>query len=151
MCDPSGRLPIITGASYLFPLDVMTVYIGPSPNHQNGKHSSVKTRAVAGVFCAAQGISLNEADIDDNKNELTAWLEFVKSSRNNLMRGEFTRLIHTAEQTAWQRSSKDRQTVYLAYFPTHKFATFSPNSPNLANGLIDQDKVSGYSKGVAQS
>ena len=121
MCDPSGRLPIITNASYLFPLDVMTAYMGPTPNHQNGKMSSINARAIAGVFCVAQGISLNTADIEKDKDEISAWLEFVKSSRTNLMGGEFNRLIHTAEQTAWQYISQDRTHVYLAYFPTNSF------------------------------
>ena len=51
------------------------------------------------------------------------------------MGGEFTRLIHKAEQTAWQRSSKDRQTVYLAYFPTHK------------DSLVQSTQMSGLDSG----
>jgi len=37
MCDPIGRLDIINDCSYLFPLDVAAAYIGPLPNHQNGR------------------------------------------------------------------------------------------------------------------
>jgi len=70
MCDPIGRLSIVSGASYLYPLDVMAAYIGPSPNHQNGRVSSIRTRFMAGVFCAARGVSLSEADINAHRSEI---------------------------------------------------------------------------------
>ena len=69
MCDPIGRMEIISSASYLFPLDVMAAYIGPSPNHQNGRVSSLKTRFMAGAFCAARGLSLNEQELSDNHKQ----------------------------------------------------------------------------------
>ncbi len=125
MCDPIGRLDIINGCSYLFPLDVTAAYIGPSPNHQNGRISSIETRFNAGAFCAARGISLSEADIDLYKQELRALMKFAKDSAPDMVGGRFDRLIKTDNEVCWQYTSRDENTVYLAYF--HILA--APNLP----------------------
>jgi len=125
MCDPFGRLDIINGASYLYPLDTMAAYIGPSPNHQNGRVSSVQTRFLAGVFCAARGISLSEAEIEADKSELQHFMALAKSTRFDMVGGRFDRLIKNDNETCWQYTDADGRTVYLAYF--HKLA--APNLP----------------------
>lgn len=125
MCDPIGRLEIINGCSYLFPLDVTAAYIGPSPNHQNGRKSSIDTRFNAGAFCAARGISLNETDIEENKNELRSFMQFAKNSAADMVGGRFDRLIKTDTEVCWQYTTRDETKVYLAYF--HILA--SPNLP----------------------
>lgn len=125
MCDPIGRLDIINGCSYLFPLDVTAAYIGPSPNHQNGRESSISTRFNAGVFCAARGISLNEKDIESNKAELQSFMEFAKNSAQDMVGGRFDRLIKTKNEVSWQYTTRDKKTVYLVYF--HILA--APNLP----------------------
>lgn len=116
MCDPVGRLEIITGASYLFPLDVTAAYIGPSPNHQNGRISSVKTRFLAGIFCAAKGISLNEADIATHKDELQAFMSQAKDMAPDMLGGRFERLVKTDNEICWQFTSRDGGKVWLACF-----------------------------------
>lgn len=116
MCDPIGRLAIIGGASYLFPLDVMAAYIGPSPNHQNGRVSSVRTRFLAGVFCAARGVSLGEADIAAHQDEIMQWMAFARETKADMVGGRFDRVKNTGNDVAWQYTSRDGQTVYLAYF-----------------------------------
>jgi alpha-galactosidase len=125
MCDPIGRLDIVNGCSYLFPLDVTAAYIGPSPNHQNGRISSIQTRFNAGVFCAARGISLNEEDIETHKEELQALMTFAKQSAADMVGGRFDRLMKSDNQICWQYISRDKRTIYLAYF--HILA-----APNLA-------------------
>lgn len=116
MCDPIGRLAIIGGASHLFPLDVMAAYIGPSPNHQNGRVSSLRTRFLAGAFCAARGVSLNEADIAAHKDEIIDWMRFAQQTKVDMVGGRFDRVKKTSNEVAWQYSSRDGQTVYLTYF-----------------------------------
>jgi len=125
MCDPIGRLDIINGCSYLFPLDVTAAYIGPSPNHQNGRVSSIDTRFNAGAFCAARGISLNENDIEAHKDQLQSLMKFTKDSAGDFVGGRFDRLIKTDNEVCWQYTSRDERTVYLAYF--HILA--APNLP----------------------
>ena len=125
MSDPVGRLDIIHGCSYLFPLDVTAAYIGPSPNHQNGRISSIETRLNAGVFCAARGVSLSDADIDTHKDELRSLMMFAKRTASDMIGGRFDRLIKTDNQICWQYTTRDERTVYLAYF--HILA--APNLP----------------------
>jgi alpha-galactosidase len=116
MCDPVGRLAIIGGASHLFPLDVMAAYIGPSPNHQNGRTSSLPIRFLAGAFCAARGVSLNEADITAHQSELADWMAFAQQTKSDMVGGRFDRVKKTDNEVAWQYTTRDAQTVYLAYF-----------------------------------
>ena len=125
MCDPVGRLKIINGASYLYPLDTMAAYIGPSPNHQNGRVSSIQTRFMAGVFCAARGVSLSEAEIEAHKDEIIHFMKLAKATNTDMVGGRFDRLVKNENEVCWQYISQDENTVYLAYF--HILA--APNLP----------------------
>lgn len=116
MCDPIGRLSIVGGASYIYPMDVMAAYIGPSPNHQNGRVSSVQTRFLAGVFTAARGVSLSEAEIEAHKDEVTHFMKLAKETAGDMVGGRFDRLKLNDNEVAWQYTSQDENTVYLAYF-----------------------------------
>lgn len=140
MCCPIGRLDIINGCSYLFPLDVMAAYIGPSPNHLNGRVSSLDTRFNAGAFCAARGISLNETDIDAHKTELQNLMAFAKKSAHDMVGGRFDRLVKTKNEVCWQYTSRDKRTVYLAYF--HILA--APNLPFRRARMIGLEPQSDY-------
>ena len=140
MCDPVGRLAIISGASYLFPLDVMAAYIGPSPNHQNGRVSSIRTRFMAGAFCSARGVSLSEADIEANEAEIVAYMKFAKYTAGDMIGGRFDRIKNTGNETAWQYTSADEKTVYLAYF--HILS--APNLPFRRAHLVGLDPLIDY-------
>lgn len=140
MCDPVGRLDIINGASYLFPLDVTAAYIGPSPNHQNGRVSSIQTRFMAGVFCAARGMSLNEQDLSDNHEELKSLMAFAKKTAPDMVGGRFERLVKSANEVCWQYTTRDRSKVYVAYF--HILA--APNLPFRRARLVGLDKMANY-------
>ena len=125
MCDPIGRLEIINGSSYLYPLDTMAAYIGPSPNHQNGRSSSLKTRFHAGFFCAARGVSLNEAAIDADRDEIKSYMAFAKTTADDMVGGRFDRLMKTDNDICWQYTNRNDNTVYVCYF--HILA--APNLP----------------------
>lgn len=140
MCDPIGRLDIINGCSYLFPLDVTAAYIGPSPNHQNGRVSSIETRFNAGVFCAARGVSLNKTDIETHKTELQKLMALAKDTAPDMVGGRFDRLIKSGNEVCWQYTSRDQSTVYLAYF--HILA--SPNLPFRRARMVGLDPMGSY-------
>lgn len=116
MSEPVGRLPIINGASHLFPLSVLASYIGPVPGHQNGRDVSIRTRAEVGFFCAARGLSLSVADIDADEQELKCYIKLYKESSNDLVSGHFYRIVHTQNEVVWQLISADQKRVYLGYF-----------------------------------
>ena len=140
MCDPIGRLDIIHGASYVFPLDVMAAYIGPSPNHQNGRVSSLKTRFLAGIFCGARGVSLNESDIAAYREELCEHVRFINDSSQDMVGGHFDRLIKNRNEVCWQFANTNRSRVYLAYF--HILA--APNLPFRRAHMTGLDPLATY-------
>lgn len=140
MCDPVGRLDIINGASYLFPLDVTAAYIGPSPNHQNGRESSIQTRFMAGVFCSARGISLSESDLANNHDELQKLMAFAKDTAGDMVGGRFDRLIKNGNEVCWQYSTQDRSKIYLAYF--HILS--APNLPFRRARMVGLDPQATY-------
>lgn len=140
MCDPIGRLQIVNGASYLYPLDTMAAYIGPSPNHQNGRVSSIQTRFLAGAFCAARGISLNKADIDVHAPELQHWMQFAKETAADMVSGRFHRLLCDQNEVCWQYSAAGGETVYLTYF----HCLSAPNQPFKHIRMTDLDPNATY-------
>lgn len=129
MCDPAGRLSIINGASHLFPPDVMAAYIGPSPNHQNGRVSSLSARYHAGLPCAAQGVSLSATDISAYRDRLRAFVAQSKASALDRLGARFDRLRHTDNETIWQMTRADGQRVQLVAFQLM-------NAPNLSQRRV---------------
>ena len=140
MCDPVGRMDIINGASYLYPLDVTAAYIGPSPNHQNGRVSSVQTRFMAGVFCAARGVSLNEVEIDENIDEIRRLVALANATSADMVGGHFNRLVKNKNEVCWQYTSRDEETVYVVYF--HILS--APNLPFRRARLVGLDPSAVY-------
>ena len=116
LCDPIGRLSIINGASLYLPLDCLAAYVGPSPNHQNGRITSIQTRFLAGAFNAPRGISLNEADIEAHLPELQHWMAWAKRTAPDMLGGRFDRLIWSGNEACWQYTTADGSKVWLAYF-----------------------------------
>ena len=107
MCDPVGRAAILSGASLLYPPSVMAAYIGPSPNHQNGRVTSVEARYNAGALCAAQGLSLSEADLDAHGPELAGRVAEMKARAPSLLSGRFDRLLTGGNEVCWQHTTED--------------------------------------------
>ncbi len=140
MCDPVGRMDIINGASYLYPLDVTAAYIGPSPNHQNGRVSSVQTRFMAGVFCAARGVSLSTADIEAHKDEIRHWVSLANATSADMVGGTFDRLVKNQNEVCWQYTTRDKSTIYVVYF--HILS--APNLPFRRAHLVGLDPQSKY-------
>lgn len=149
MCDPIGRLDIIHGASMLLPNEVLASYIGPSPNHQNGRVSSLRTRFLAGVLSAARGLSLNEVDINNNKEELKSYIAFIKASQKDMLGGQFYRLLKTDNEVCWQYNTADSSKIYLCYFhilsaPNLPFKKIKLKGLSPTDTFIMQDSSSMY-------
>lgn len=146
MSEPIGRLPIITGASYLYPPSVLASYIGPVPSHQNDRMVSLQTRRDVGFFCAARGVSLSREGIKESHAGLSEAIEHYRGSANDLVTASFHRLRDTGNEFCWQLTSSDQQRVYLGYF--HVLS--APNLPyrrirlrGLADKASYRDKASG--------
>ncbi|MEM9599453.1 MAG: alpha-galactosidase, partial [Pseudomonadota bacterium] len=140
MCDPVGRLSIINGASYLFPTDVMAAYIGPSPNHQNGRISALSARYLAGLPCAAHGLSLGRDDIAEYGPQLRRLMQQSQEAAIERLGARFDRLRHTPQETVWQQIAADGQTVRLIAFQILN----APNLPLRQVRLRGLDSVATY-------
>jgi len=116
MSEPIGRLPIINGASHIFPPCVMASYICPVPSHLNGRRVSLKTRAEVGFFCAARGLSLNAEDVDKDFEALKYYAKLYKDTADDVVNGQFYRVQYHDNEVVWQLNSADGNTVYLGYF-----------------------------------
>ncbi len=140
MCDPIGRLSIISGASYLFPLSTLASYIGPVPNHQNGRVSSVKMRKEVGFFAAARGLSLSEADLESAQEEIIDAISLYKATAQDLVEGRFHRIKNTGNEVCWQLNSKCGGRVYVGYY--HVLS--APNLPFRRTKLVNLDASASY-------
>ncbi len=116
MCDPIGRLTIINGASHLFPLSTLASYIGPVPNHQNGRITSIKMRQDVGFFASARGLSLNVSDLDSDLSEIQNAITLYKSTAQDMVNGSFHRIRNTDNEVCWQLTSSDGKRVYMGYY-----------------------------------
>ena len=116
MSEPIGRLPIVNGASYLFPPCIMASYICPVPSHLNGRQVSLKTRAEVGFFCASRGMSLNAEDVDKDFEDLKHYAQLYKDTADDVVNGQFFRVKYSDNEVVWQLNSSDGNTIYLGYF-----------------------------------
>ena len=141
LCDPVGRLSIINGASLYLPLDGLAAYVGPSPNHQNGRATSIQTRFLAGAFNAPRGLSLAEADIEADMDELRRWMTFAKATSPDMLGGRFDRLVQDGNEVCWQYTTADGSRVWVACF--HILS--KPNAPFRRARLRGLDPLADYS------
>ncbi len=146
MSEPIGRLPIINGASYLFPPSVLASYICPVPSHLNGRKVSLKTRAEVGFFCAARGVSLNAEDVDQDFEGLTRYAKMYRETADDVVNGYFYRVQYDQNEVVWQLNSEDGNTVYLGYFHILSAANLPFRKAHLVNldaakqyRLVDSD------------
>ncbi len=140
MCDPIGRLSIIGGASHLFPLSTLASYIGPVPNHQNGRITSVKMRKEVGFFASARGLSLNEADLAADEEAIKQAIALYKDTAQDLVAGDFHRIKNTGNEVCWQLNSECGKRVYVGYY--HVLS--APNLPFRRAKLVDLDPSAEY-------
>jgi len=137
MSEPIGRLPIINGASHLFPPCVMASYICPVPSHLNGRQVSLKTRAEVGFFCAARGLSLNAKDVDKDFEALKHYVKLYRDTADDVVNGQFYRVQYHDNEVVWQLTSVDGNTVYLGYFHVLSAANLPFRKARLVN--LDAD------------
>jgi len=140
MSEPIGRLPIINGASYLYPLSVIASYIAPSPSHINGRQVSLKTRAEVVFFSGARGVSLNTDDLSADYEALKEHVSQYRATASDVVNGCFYRLKNAEQELCWQLSSADHKRVYLLY--VHVLA--GVNLPFRRVRMLDLDSQGEY-------
>lgn len=113
--DAVARLKIQYSTSMGYPISSISAHVTAVPNHQNGRVTSLKTRAdvaYAGVFGYELDITkMSEEELEDVKKQI----ELDKEMRTLMRTGDFYRLISPYETNycSWETVSKDKGEVFL--------------------------------------
>ena len=133
--DAVARLKIQYATSIGYPISAMSAHVTASPNHQNGRKTSLKTRAdvaYAGVF----GYELDITKMtDDEIAEMKEQIVIEKKLRKLMLTGDFYRISSPYETNvcAWDMVSKDKGHAYVC---TCKIV-------NVANSIDERLKIKG--------
>lgn len=113
--DATARLKIQYSTSMGYPVSAISAHVTAVPNHQNGRVTSLKTRAetaYAGVF----GYELDITKMSDEDIEIVkAQIELDKQQRGLMRTGDFYRLFSPYETNycAWEMVSKDKTQAFV--------------------------------------
>jgi len=118
--DARERTLIQYGTSFAYPAISMCAHISASPNHQMGRNTPVKTRAIV-AGSANLGLSLSPNRL--TPEELAVIKEQIaeyKLRRHLVQFGTFHRLLDPfcGNAGAWMFVSEDRREVFVAYSQT---------------------------------
>ena len=107
--DPIDRLEIQYGTSFIYPVSSVGSHVSASPNHQTGRVTSLKTRAVAatpGTF--GYELDLNKLSSGE-KEEIRGQIKEYKKYARLVQQGLYYRLTdpQTADTGAWEFVSED--------------------------------------------
>ena len=107
--DPIDRLEIQYGTSFIYPVSSVGSHVSASPNHQTGRVTSLKTRAVAatpGTF--GYELDLNKLS-EEEKDEIRGQIKEYKKYARLVQQGLYYRLTdpQTADTGAWEFVSED--------------------------------------------
>lgn len=123
--DAIERLSIQYGTSFGYPISAVGSHVSVCPNHQTGRTTPMKTRAVvamSGNF--GYELDVNDLTEEDKVNVKQAITEY-KKYRKLIHNGRYERLSNPYEQmeyTAWQYVSEDGSEALLNYVLTRKHA-----------------------------
>ncbi len=125
--DAISRLYIQYGTSLVYPPVTMGSHVSDVPNHQVGRTTSLKTRAItamAGNF----GYELDAGKLTEiEKDEIKEQIKLYKAIRPMVQFGDFYRLLNPFEgnRAAWMAVSKDQLECVVYYYRILK----QPNLP----------------------
>lgn len=109
--DPIDRLEIQYGTSFIYPASCVGSHVSASPNHQTGRCTTMKTRAIAampGTF--GYELDLNKLS-EEEKQEIRQQVKEYKKYAALIQGGSYYRLINpqTDNLGAWEFVSEDQK------------------------------------------
>lgn len=115
--DAIARLKIQYGTSLVYPPSTMGAHVSAVPNHQNGRITSLHTRAniaMSGVFGYELDVTLLTAE---EQTQIREQVNYYKKHRDLLLYGKFTRLTSPFEDNkcVWQVISDDKGECIITY------------------------------------
>ena len=115
--DAIERLAIQWGTSHVYPLSSMGAHVSAVPNHQVGRITPLRTRAIVAFF-GVLGYELDPRDLtDSDRAEVRDQIALYVQYRDLFQRGRFVRLRSPAgnEDAAWMVVAPDRRTAIVAH------------------------------------
>lgn len=113
--DAIARLKIQYSTSMCYPISTISAHVTASPNHQNGRVTSLKTRADV-AYMGAFGYELDITKMSEEELETVKEQIKLDKQLQELMRtGDFYRILspYDTNYCSWQVVSKDRKKVFL--------------------------------------
>ncbi len=105
--DPIARLGIQRGLSYGYPPSAASAHVSSSPNHQTGRHTPMKTRAIT-AMAGSFGYELDPGALSEAEREqIRGQIARYRELRPLLLNGRYYRLPDTEMFSAWQFVSDD--------------------------------------------
>lgn len=116
--DAVDRLKIQYGTSLVYPLVSMGSHVSASPNHQNGRVTSLKMRGDVALF-GTLGYELDLGKVTENEElAIRKQISDMKKFRQIIHHGEFYRILSPFEgnETAWIVVSDNKKEALAAYY-----------------------------------
>jgi alpha-galactosidase len=127
--DAIERLRIQYGTSFAYPMSSISAHVSVCPNHQNGRVTPFKTRAV----CAMQGTFGYELDLsilsEEEKEMAKKQIAYFKEHYRLFQFGDYYRLVSPfadKNYTVWEFADKDGKEAYAAVVYTDLYS--NPNT-----------------------
>lgn len=166
--EPSNRTFIQYASSFSYPMSMISAHVSPSPNHQTGRVTPLKTRGVV-AMTGSFGYELNIALLsNEEKDEIREQVEYYKKNQDIFQYGKYYRLTNPYENNvvSWQFVSPDGNRSIMAVewqrFPIapHPFCvklkglekdakyrvTVDTTNPFVAETKIDNDRRGNFVK-----
>ena len=115
--DAIERLAIQWGTSHVYPLSSMGSHVSAVPNHQVGRFTPLRTRAIVAFF-GVLGYELDPRTLTDrDRADIHDQIAFYVEHRELFQRGRFIRLRSPVgnEDAAWMVVAPDRRTAIVAH------------------------------------
>lgn len=156
--DPTERILIQYNTSFAYPMSAISAHVSPSPNHANGRSTSLNTRAVV-AMTGAFGYELDVGALnDDEKRAIAEQIEFYKTHYELFSKGEYFRLTdpYKGNIAAWSFVSEDKSEAFtgvMRKFAHNNSAPFAVRMQGLCESAFYKVIVNGeeYEKPLSGS
>ena len=116
--DAVDRLKVQYGTSMVYPLATMGSHVSVSPNHQNGRRTSLKIRGDVAMF-GTFGYEMDFGNMpEEEAEEAREQIRSMKEYRKLIRTGTFYRLLSPFQgnETAWMVVSLDQKEALVGYY-----------------------------------
>lgn len=113
--DAGARLKIQYSTSMFAPAYSISTHVTASPNHQNGRITTLKTRAET-AYIGTFGYELDITKMsEDEINEIKSQIEYDKTIQELVRDGDYHRLLnpYNSNYCSWSVTSKDKSRALL--------------------------------------